>query len=593
MSVNYEWKIQAAPEYKIREYVESLGVSRILASGLINNNVSIDIVQQAFRPEDNDAIFEPLPIDHIHEAAALLKQYIDNPNGFIFVFGDYDTDGITSTVVTVKGLRKITKALYPDRDLKIAYRIPERIEGYGLSVSFAQEFAEMIEQYPQLDVLVVTVDNGITTKPAVEILQRNPKIKVLVTDHHEPDFENDLTPTNECICVDPHLRAHSAGTQLAGCGVIFNVLQELETYCGLDHNISSHLFYLAAIGTVGDMMSMDLYHICLVQMGLIQLNMNPTVYWIEQLRDKAGIPQVTAKDISFTISPILNSCGQMGNANLALDMLMADDPKEIQQLFDKVYKLYQKNKDETKYAKDSAEVDILNNYVDKHAFIMYPLHTDHPGLVSKVATHLSKQIPLPVIVWAETKDNENEDVISGSARNDTTLPVLQMLREAVRNGLAESAEGHSYAFGVKLYRSKLPELQEFLDKKVLEFTNGEQLEIKRSLRIDCLASTDDISIKTMKDLATFPFAKNLAAPVVLIQGADIVNVSYSKNNRRNVCYKIKSPDSAREVSIWVWNIKPDEYDEDIHTKIDMVGTIERNFMKPDFATLSVIDFRLY
>ena len=593
--MSYNWQIQTAPDASVREYMRELNTSRILASALIRNKVSIEMAGMIFDPDNYDGIFDSLSIQNIQEAAALLKEYLEKPNAMIQVFADYDTDGITSATIACKGLQQIVANVYQGRNIEIGYYIPERKDGYGLSVDYAKALVEKANNaYADREILVVTVDNGITAKPAVDILQAQPNIRVLVTDHHLPDYENNLTPDKDCICVDPQTGSQETGKFLAGCGVIFNVLQALESLYGLKHHPATvSLYYLAAIGTIGDMMNMDLYNACLVQAGLGQLNREDTLPWVNWLKDKAGIPRFTTKDIAFTVSPMINACGQMGKASLAFDLLVSEKPDEMLELVSEVYKVYQTNKNETKDIREQAEIDILTNYVPKHPFVMYPLRTDHPGLASKVATHLAKQVPAPIILWAETEENAEEEIIAGSARNDTSLPVLPILREAVKEGLVNSAEGHAYAFGIKLYRSKLPQLQEFLDKKVRSYGHDIGADMSKKLVVDCVITTDEINVKNMRDIERFPFAKNLAAPVVMIQGARICKAKASKNNPKNICYTIQSPGTIYPIDIWAWNIKPDEYDPNTHTKIDMVGTIERNFMKPDYATLSVIDLRTY
>ena len=590
--MDYQITVREAPEMEVREYMRDLGISRILASCLINRELSIGTVETILNI-DYEGLNRPLRIKNIEAAANLIKSYLDKPNTIIQVFGDYDTDGITSTAIACKALYRLAEAIGSDID--VWYAIPERKDGYGISAEFAEEFKEETRKRPDTEFLVITVDNGITLGPVVVNLQQESNIKVLVTDHHEPDFEHGLTPINECLCVDPYLESDSEGMLLAGCGVIFNVLREVETLYGFDHSITDSLYYLAAIGTIGDMMSIDVYHACLIQAGLTQLNAKPSLLWVDEIKRLTKTPMFTAKDIAFTVAPIINSCGQMGHAAWAIEMLMSVDEEMIRKIVDTVHTEYRLNKETTKELKAQAELEIEKELLNQHQFILYPLHTDHPGLASKVATHLGKTLGVPIILWAETEENKDEETIAGSARNDTAIPVLQIVRDAVSAGLVQSAEGHKYAFGVKLYRSKLNELQAFLDQKVQEYINrtGGLKPIIKVLEVDCLISTSEISVANMLDIAKIPFAKNLEPPIVMIQGALIKGVHSSKNNPKNVCYTVQSPGSAKSVDIWAWNIKPDQYKEGQHTKIDLIGTIERNFMKPDYATLNVIDLRTY
>ena len=594
MNGELEWKVLQPPNHLVEDYMASLNVGRIVASAFVNQKLPKETVAMIMDARYAD-IYRPLNLCNIREAAVLIKEYIGKQNVTIVVFADYDTDGITSAAIADKGLTRIINNVYPGKDIPIWYRIPERKEGYGLNDTFVEQMTLVAKNNPDMEYLIITVDNGITAKPFIQKLQAEPNICVLVTDHHEPDYENDLTPTDICICVDPRLDPSSPGQNLAGCGVIFNVLQKLEEVCWLKHEVTQSLYYLNAIGTIGDMMNFDLYNMTVIQRGLFQLNQEPMVSWVKKAHNITKIDMFTTKDVAFTLSPIINSCGQMGHALKPFLLLTARTEDDTTSLFDDVYQIYNQNKAETKEAKKYAELDIMENYIDKHKFIMYPMQTEHPGLASKVATHLGKTIGRPIILWAETEENADEEIIAGSARNDTKIPVLDILRSAVRNGLAEAAEGHSYAFGVKIKRAKIPQLQKYLDDEVDQYEQAHNgvITIDRTCVIDCLASTDEINVKTMNDMASFPFLKNVPLPVVKIQGAKIYDARPSKNNPRNVCYTIQSPDASHPIDVWVWDIKSDKYDKDIHTKVDMIGTVERDFRNPKCATLKVSDLRFY
>ena len=117
-----------------------------------------------------------------------------------------------------------------------------------------------------------------------------------------PDYENNVTPTS-CICVDPHMREDDEGKLLAGCGVIFNVIRKLEDIAGLDHEISDKYIYLVAIGTIGDMMMINTYHACLIQIGLNVINSVKCPLWLQIAKNNLEIRKVTAKDIAFSIAP--------------------------------------------------------------------------------------------------------------------------------------------------------------------------------------------------------------------------------------------------------------------------------------------------
>jgi len=590
--MKYNWSYEEIDPELLTEYMQQLNVSKILASKLIHKNMSIDVALWILE-HSYEFIDEPIYMQNMDRAAALLSEYILKKKAVIMIFGDYDTDGLTSTTILCRALTQISSQLNPDGEIELYYHVPERAEGYGLSVKFAEGFCEIAKRQPDVPHLLITVDNGITAKPAVDILQTAPNMEILITDHHLPDYENNLTPEH-CICVDPNIEENSPGKCLAGCGVIFNLLRYLENMLRLEHDVTDSLLYLAAIGTIGDMMDINLYHACLIVQGMDQINSAFCPLWLQRMKELAKLQKVTSKSVSFSISPFLNSCGQMGDAKIALRMLLCDDPEKIQQYVDAIYAIYNENHIMTKQAKDKVAEEIENLLKEGHKIILYPMQTEHPGIVSKVATSIGKMFGIPIIMWGETKENAKDELVAGSARNDTGFPIMNMAKEAVKMGLLNHAEGHKYAFGVGILRSKVAELQKFMDDKLQAYEKkyGDQAVVYNK-NIDCIISTKDVNVANMVDLERFPFCRNLEAPIVMIKGAAIKNVRVSSYNTRNLEYTIQSPDSSYPVSIWAWNINPEQYDKTKHTKIDMIGTIERNFMKPNYATIQVMDLYCY
>ena len=586
--MQYEW-ITCDPDQSIvKEYMDKLHISKILANKLVNQNISIEEAEYIMSA-NYDYIKDPLNIKDIDKAAKKIYEYLMKPKAIIQVFGDYDCDGITSTTILCRSLEQISLKINPTANLSIWRYVPEKAEGYGLSEEFANKFINVANAMSDFEFLFITVDNGITTRPAVEILQTSSNIEVLVTDHHLPDFENNLTPTS-CICVDPKLETNSKGDVLAGCGVIFNIMRKVEDIAKIDHEVTNNFIYLMTIGTIGDMMKINLYHACLINIGLNYINSVKCPRWLMIAKNNLGIQKVTAKDIAFSIAPLINSCGQMGDAKLALDALMSDNEELISTKMEKIYSIYAENKKETKEAKAIAENEIKENHADEK-FIMYQMNSPHPGLVSKVATHLGKEFGIPLMVWNETNDS---DTISGSARNESKIPVMKFAKEAVEKGLLESAEGHTNAFGIKIKKDKILKLKEFLDDKIDKYVKQfGDVPDKKNLIIDCIADTQEINESNMLDIEKIPFINNLKAPIIMIKDAIIKDVYYAKGNPKNVKYTIQSPTAKRPIEIWAWNVNPEEYDSSKHTKIDIIGNIERNFLIPGKATLSVIDLKCH
>ena len=87
----------------------------------------------------------------------------------VYIFGDYDCDGITSSTILKQALQKL--------GAHVISRLPLREEGYGLS-------PHAVDSLPENVALLITVDNGSSSHPAMKRAKEK-GIDVIVTDHHE------------------------------------------------------------------------------------------------------------------------------------------------------------------------------------------------------------------------------------------------------------------------------------------------------------------------------------------------------------------------------------------------------------------------
>ena len=124
--MEYEWKINTPSQEKMKAYQSD---NRIVAAALCNRGISITAARNMIL-NGYDGIYNPVPLIHREEAAALLKQFLENKEGHIYIFGDYDTDGITSVIISLGCIHNFHCRLYPDNtEWKMAYKVPERDDG--------------------------------------------------------------------------------------------------------------------------------------------------------------------------------------------------------------------------------------------------------------------------------------------------------------------------------------------------------------------------------------------------------------------------------------------------------------------------------
>ena len=248
--------------------------------------------------EDSD----PFMLPDMDLAVARVQQAIDSGES-VLIFGDYDADGITATVLLYTYLK--------GHNANVTYHIPTREEGYGLNNARVKEAAQ------NGVTLIITVDNGIA---AVEetAYARELGVDVIITDHHQPQ---DVLPQAIAV-VDPHRKdCEMAFRGYAGVGVAFLLACALE---GDSDTVLAQFGDLVALGTLADVMPLEAENRRLVRAGLQQINQNPRA-GIAALLQVAGAADkpLSSSSAVFTISPRINAAGRMADPNLAARLLLA------------------------------------------------------------------------------------------------------------------------------------------------------------------------------------------------------------------------------------------------------------------------------
>ncbi|WP_166397074.1 single-stranded-DNA-specific exonuclease RecJ [Rubrobacter marinus] len=261
----------------------------------------------------------------------------------IGIFGDYDTDGITSSAVLYLALSRYTNNL--------AVKLPTRQTGYGLLEPYVRDlFADGVD-------LVVTADCGISNRAGVEIAA-SLGMDVIVTDHHIPPEERPEAPPAVAV-LDPKL--WNMEDPLAGVGVAWKlawaVAREMGDPDGRKH--LGRLLDLVALGTIVDIAPLVGDNRALASMGLKHMN--------RALEARAARPGLGALvkvagvrgsldegDLGWKLGPRINSIGRIKHPGPALDLLLTDDSREAMRL---AFLLNQMNSDRqqrTRYAVERA-----------------------------------------------------------------------------------------------------------------------------------------------------------------------------------------------------------------------------------------------
>ena len=587
METRFEWQFKSANPLAAAEYKE-FNVSELLAQVLVNRGISAREYSKV------SYHFGDLRTEYITGIADLEKacdffiektDKLKNKDKKIYVFADYDADGITSAAISNIVLRKL--------GFRPVIHVPERSEGYGLSLKWCEELRDSIEENNNGSrPLVITFDNGITKADEVDLLQRA-GFDVIITDHHEPSGKLPC-----CITVDPKKDELRKGKELCGAGLAYLFFYKILDMTGFeDRELQDNTLALATIGTIADMMQMSTFNTALCKAGLEVLNREGFAP-IDALKRALGLIDVSSKDIGFTLAACINACGQMGKARFAYSLFSEDfqDADVLRKTAIEMCRIQENNKAVTKKAKRQAEKDIESGLFDEDRCCVY-LAEDIPlGTAGKVAQHICQLTGKPSIVFPVYKEDQAE--LRGSARSGVSgLNLLELLTPLVEEGKMDFANGHGAACGCGLKATRLEIVKAILNKKIAQLEAEGRISpaAPSPLLIDAHISMDDINLRTYKELIKIPFSMNMYQPLFLIEGK-VLDAVPSKNNPKNIYYTVQDlyphdEDRPKVMKFWAWNLYPDEYSPEKYSTIKIVGSINRNFMSPMNFTMDITDMK--
>ncbi|UCD79411.1 MAG: single-stranded-DNA-specific exonuclease RecJ [Desulfobacterales bacterium] len=451
-------------------------------------------------------------------------------NQKILIFGDYDVDGVTSTVILLDFLR------YAGAD--VSYYIPHRInEGYSI---LPQHISHVIR--PNKFDLIITADCGSGSHQAVKAANRF-GIDMVITDHH--NIGADIPPA--LAVINPKRHECTAGLQnLAGVGVAFYLLICLRSHLrdkGFwqerpEPNLKNYCD-LVALGTVADMVPLIRENRILSKTGLELINAGQRPGLTELLK-VSGIRNETldADDIAFRLAPRLNAAGRLDHASRAVDLLTARDTNFAAQAAHKLNLLNQKRQEleKTTLADIQGYLDINPSMLQRSSLV---LSRDgwHAGVLGIVASRIMDKYYRPVVLIA-TEDGLGK----GSARSIPGIDLYAAL--AACKPYLENFGGHSMAAGLKIREENIADFQTAFEEAVRTVSQPEDLIPK--LPIDSELDFGAISADLVDEMESLiPFGAGNPEPLFMSSNVKVVSSKIvGKNHRRMVLRQSSAPNIA-------------------------------------------------
>lgn len=446
--------LRPAPEDAGR-LASELGISATLAAVLVNRGL-VDLDRaQAFLNPDLARLHDPFLMRDMFEAVyAVVRAVRDRVP--ILVWGDYDVDGVTGTALLVDLLRRHTP--------HVRAFLPHRVEdGYGLSAAGIGRFAAQGVK------LVITVDCGISDIEAVEAGNAL-GMTFVVTDHHEPPVR--LPPAAAVLNpLRPGCPYPEKG--LAGVGIAFKLAQALARLIGpgprADGEDGALLgdLDLVALGTVADIAPLAGENRILVRHGLDVLGRTRRP-GLRALMDVAGITSrpLRSSQISFGLGPRINAAGRIDSADLAVSLMLSEDPAEAASIASRLDGLNRRRQEiEAGILEEALAQIAAPPGMHQDRFLVLASPTWHPGVIGVVASKIAERFARPAILVSTGSDPGR-----GSARS---IPQVNIYDDLVLcSGLFESFGGHAHAAGISIRPGRVDELRRKLNRGACDGSAG-------------------------------------------------------------------------------------------------------------------------
>ena len=569
MRIPYLWERLACNEEAVKGLVDALKVSPAIARLLAIRGMDEPERAQRFLHPSLDHLHDPFRLADMAPAVARVLGAIERKERIV-IHGDYDVDGITSTVI----LRRALELFGGD----VTHFIPNRMrDGYGLQ-------PETIDRL-QADgaKLVISVDCGIR---GVEAARRARELNVdlIITDHHEPDatLPAALAVINpkrhDCAYPDKHL---------AGVGVALKLVHALCLKLDRERWLPAFV-KIAAIGTLADVVPLVGENRVIAKLGLVMLSQGPHKVGLRALLDVAGLTgkPIDGGHVSFQIAPRVNAAGRMASPDIAARLLLAADEAMAAEATGLARQLDEENvrrqEEEAGILSAARKVVETDPAVGAHSILVVAGEGWHRGVIGIVASKLVDSFHRPAIVLSI-----EGDLAHGSCRSIRGFNVLAALEHCAVH--LSRFGGHKQAAGLTMEAARVGAFREMLADYADKLLGPDDL--KPRLRIDGCLGFRDITADFAGEMALLaPFGAGNPRPLFEAQGVEVIDGPRRIKERH---LKMALKQNGRIFRAIAWRaVECEQFITDNRTSLDLAFCLEHNrYQGNDFLELSVTDVR--
>lgn len=565
------WKILEPPPQSFFEEFREL--PKVVASLLYHRNMRTQKdIDEFLNPDYSTDIFDPYLFKDMKKAVKRIFKAIEK-NEKIIIYGDYDADGVSASVILVSTLQAIG---HDNVDVFLPHR---ETDGYGLNNRAIEELKKDGAK------LIITCDCGISNTKEVDFANKQ-KVDIIITDHHTIPPE---LPKAFAI-IHPKIEHEKyPDKNLSGGGVAFKLMQALIRKYQENHELlvngnksEAHekwLLDMVAISSVADMVPLIGESRTLTKYGLLVLNKTKRIGLQKLLiearimeQDNSMKKELDAYTIGFQIAPRINAAGRIKHANVAYNLMMAQKATDA---IDLAYELDQNNKERReiteelfKKAIEKIEKDQMKNPV------LFVVGSDCPtGLVGLIAGKIMQKYYKPTLVMSE-----NETEIMGSGRSIEGFNIIAAFQG--NPDLFLKYGGHPMACGFTLAtKEKLAEFKKYMIDEYNEITKEQDM--RPTINIDAELKLSEVDWELFDTLDQFkPFGMNNERPKYLTKNVEIFDIKTVGKEAKHLKLTVKQDNKIRKTIGWSLCDKTADINWckilKIGDKIDMVFEIDVN-----------------
>ena len=563
------WETRAHDAAQAEALERELGLAPVTARLLAIRGLGDLDVARRFLSPSLDTLHDPFRLAGMAEAVERILGAVARRER-IAVHGDYDVDGVTSTVI----LRRALELAGAD----VVHFIPERMrDGYGLQpASLERLHAEGAR-------LVISVDCGIRGMDAAK-RARELGMDLIITDHHEPDVEL------PCALAVINPKRHDCtypDKNLAGVGVALKLVQALCSRTNRTHVLPAFV-KIAAIGTLADVVPLVGENRVIAKLGLGMLSKGPHRVGLRALLDVCGLTgkEIDSYHIGFVLAPRVNAAGRMSSPDIAARLLlaaddaMADEARELATLLDaENLRRQQEEAEIVAQAKKIVETDLE---VGSRTVIVVAGPGWHRGVIGIVASKLVDAFHRPAIVLSI-----DGDIAHGSCRSIPSFDLLGGL-EACEDLLTKFG-GHKQAAGLTIEAGRIREFRSRINAHADDRLGPDDL--RPRLWLDGPLPFRGITAQVAEELAALaPFGAGNPSPLFTASRVEIVDGPRRIKERH---LKMAFKQDGKVMRGMAWRaVEREEFVTGHRGAIDLAFSLEQDIWNGErYLQLSIADFK--